>query len=182
MHGGVVSGKSTLAGLLLGLTEPEEGLILLDGTDNRQLDPISLRRKSGSAMQETLLLSGSVRENIVLEREGIDDEEMVRAAELSGTHQFIGQIANGYDRRLADRGEGLSGGQRQSIAIARALTGRPSVLVFDEPSSAMDNQTESGILDRLGTELEGRTFTVITHRTPFLRLDRKSTRLNSHHT
>src|SRR3546814_20749120 len=95
---------------------------------------------------------------------------MVRAAELSGTHQFIGQIANGYDRRLADRGEGLSGGQRQSIAIARALTGRPSVLVFDEPSSAMDNQTESGLLERLGTELEGRTFLVLTHRTQFLRL------------
>src|SRR3546814_6981116 len=99
-------------------------------------------------MQETLLLSGSVRENIVLEREGIDDEEMVRAAELSGTHQFIGQIANGYDRRLADRGDGLSGGQRQSIALARALTGRPSVLVFDEPSNAMDNQTERGQIGR----------------------------------
>src|SRR3546814_9685164 len=99
---------------------------------------------------------------------------MVRAAELSVTHQFIGQLGNGYDRRLADRGEGLSGGQRQSIAIARALTGRPSVLVFDEPSSAMDNQTESGLLDRLGTELEGRTFLVITP-------DRKSTRLNSSH-
>ena len=168
--GRVGSGKSTVARLLLGLYEPEEGIILLDGTDIRQLDPISLRRKIGSAMQETLLLSGSVRENIVLEREGIDDEEMVRAAELSGTHQFIGQIANGYDRKLADRGEGLSGGQRQSIAIARALAGRPSVLVFDEPSSAMDNQTESGLLDRLGEELTGRTFLVITHRTPFLRL------------
>lgn len=170
MLGRVGSGKSTIAKLMLGLYEPEEGVILLDGTDIRQLDPIDLRRKIGSAMQETLLLSGTVRENIVLDRKGIDDEEMVRASELSGTHQFMGQIANGYDRRLADRGEGLSGGQRQSIAIARALAGRPSVLVFDEPSSAMDTQTESGLLDRLGTELEGRTFLVITHRTPMLRL------------
>jgi ATP-binding cassette subfamily C protein LapB len=168
--GRVGSGKSTIARLVLGLYEPEEGLVMLDGTDIRQLDPISLRRKIGSAMQESLLLSGSVRENIVLGRDGIDDNEMIRAAELSGTHQFMGQIANGYDLKLADRGEGLSGGQRQSIAIARALAGAPSILLFDEPSSAMDQQTEAALLDRLSHELDGRTFMVITHRTPFLRL------------
>ena len=168
--GRVGSGKSTIAKLLLGLYDPEEGVILLDGTDIRQLDPLDLRRKVGSSMQDSVLLSGSVRENIVLDRAGIDDEEMIRAAELSGTHQFMGQIANGYDRRLADRGEGLSGGQRQSIAIARALATRPAVLVFDEPSSAMDQQTESALLDRLEKDLTGRTFLVITHRTPFLRL------------
>ena len=168
--GRVGSGKSTIAKLLLGLYDPEEGVILLDGTDIRQLDPLDLRRKVGSSMQDSVLLSGSVRENIVLGRAGIDDEEMIRAAELSGTHQFMGQIANGYDRRLADRGEGLSGGQRQSIAIARALATRPAVLVFDEPSSAMDQQTESALLDRLEKDLTGRTFLVITHRTPFLRL------------
>jgi len=168
--GRVGSGKSTIAKLLLGLYEPEEGVILLDGTDIRQLDPMDLRRKIGSSMQESLLLSGTVRENIVLGRDGIGDEEMIRAAEISGTHQFLGQIANGYDRRLLDRGEGLSGGQRQSIAIARALVGKPQVLVFDEPSSAMDQQTETGLIDRLDKELEGRTFLVITHRTPLLRL------------
>lgn len=168
--GRVGSGKSTIAKLILGLYEPEEGVVLLDGTDIRQLDPIDLRRKIASSMQESLLLSGSVRENIVLGREGIDDEEMLRAAELSGTHGFMGQIANGYDRRLADRGEGLSGGQRQSIAIARALAGSPSVVVFDEPSSAMDQQSEAMLLDRLEKELAARTFLVITHRTPFLRL------------
>lgn len=168
--GRVGSGKSTIARLILGLYEPQEGLVMLDGTDIRQLDPISLRRRIGNAMQEGLLLSGSVRENIVLGRADIDDEEMVRAAELSGTHQFMGQIANGYDLQLADRGEGLSGGQRQSIAIARALVGSPPVLLFDEPSSAMDQQTEGGLLDRLERELEGRTFVVITHRTPFLKL------------
>lgn len=168
--GRVGSGKSTIARLMLGLYEPEEGLVLLDGTDIRQLDPIDLRRRIGSAMQDSLLISGSVRDNIVLSRPGIDDAEMLRAAELSGTHQFMGQIANGYDLRLADRGEGLSGGQRQSIAIARALAGSPPVLLFDEPSSAMDQQTESGLLGRLEKDLAGRTFVVITHRTPFLRL------------
>ncbi|HEV2746724.1 MAG TPA: type I secretion system permease/ATPase [Allosphingosinicella sp.] len=168
--GRVGSGKSTIARLLLGLYEPEEGVILLDGTDIRQLDPLDLRRKVGSAMQESILISGSVRENIALGRHGIGDDEMIAAAELSGTHQFMGQIANGYDRRLADRGEGLSGGQRQSIAIARALATKPTVLVFDEPTSAMDQQTESGLLDRLERELKDRTFLVITHRTPLLRL------------
>ena len=168
--GRVGSGKSTIARLLLDLYEPQEGVVMLDGTDIRQLDPIDLRRRVGNAMQDSALLSGTVRENIVLGRSWIDDEEMIRAAELSGTHQFLGQIANGYDRRLADRGEGLSGGQRQSIAIARALAGRPPVLLFDEPSSAMDTQTETALLDRLEREIEGRTFLVITHRTPFLRL------------
>ncbi|SMF61825.1 type I secretion system permease/ATPase [Allosphingosinicella indica] len=168
--GRVGSGKTTIAKLLLGLYEPEEGVILLDGTDIRQLDPVDLRRKIASVMQDTLLLSGSVRENIALGREEIDDPAMLEASELAGTHQFIGQIANGYDRRLADRGEGLSGGQRQSIVIARALAAKPPVLVFDEPSSGMDTQTENGLIERLDAELKERTFIVITHRTPFLRL------------
>jgi len=168
--GRVGSGKSTIARLLLGLYEQEEGVILLDGTDIRQLDPADLRRRIGSALQDSVLLSGTVRQNIVLGRDDIGDEEMLRATELSGTHQFMGQIANGYDRVLADRGEGLSGGQRQSIAIARALAGTPPVLLFDEPSSAMDQQTENGLITRLEKELSGRTFIVITHRTPFLRL------------
>lgn len=168
--GRIGSGKSTIARLLLGLYEQEEGVILLDGTDIRQLDPHDLRRRIGSALQDSVLLSGSVRENILLGRKGLGDDEMLRAAELSGTHHFIGQIANGYDRTLADRGEGLSGGQRQSIAIARALAGSPPVLLFDEPSSAMDQQTETGLITRLAKELEGRTMIVITHRTPFLHL------------
>jgi ATP-binding cassette, subfamily C, bacterial LapB len=171
--GRVGSGKSTIARLILGLYEPEEGVILLDGTDIRQLDPADLRRRVGNAMQEGLLLSGTVRENIVLGQQDVDDDRMIRATTLSGTHQFMGQIANGYDRKLADRGEGLSGGQRQSIAIARALVGDPPVVLFDEPSSAMDNQTENALLDRLEEELAGRTFIVITHRTPFLRLVRR---------
>jgi ATP-binding cassette, subfamily C, bacterial LapB len=168
--GRVGSGKSTIARLVLGLYPPEEGLVMIDGSDIRQLDPLDLRANIGVALQESVLLTGSVRENIVLARPGVDDEEMIRAAELSGTHSFMGQIANGYDLRLADRGEGLSGGQRQSIAIARALAGRPSIVVFDEPSSAMDAQTETALIQRLGTELKGRTTLLITHRPPLLQL------------
>ncbi len=168
--GRVGSGKSTIARLILGLYEPEDGLVMIDGTDIRQLAPESLRRNVGAALQESVLLTGSVRENIALGREGIGDEEMIRAAELSGTHQFMGQIANGYDLRLADRGEGLSGGQRQSIAIARALAMKPQMVVFDEPSSAMDAQTEGALIQRLQQELKGRTFVLITHRPPLLQL------------
>ncbi|MGZ8311412.1 MAG: type I secretion system permease/ATPase [Allosphingosinicella sp.] len=168
--GRVGSGKSTIARLILGLYPIEEGLILLDGTDIRQLDPADLRNHIGSAMQESVLLTGSVRENIALDRAAVDDEELIRAAEISGTHQFMGQIANGYDLKLADRGEGLSGGQRQSIAIARAMAGRPPIVIMDEPSSAMDNQTEAGLIQRLQKEFEGRTVILITHRPPLLQL------------
>jgi ATP-binding cassette subfamily C protein LapB len=168
--GRVGSGKSTITRLILGLYPPSDGLVMIDGTDIRQLDPGALRRKIGTAMQDSVLISGSVRDNIALGRAAVDDTEMLRAAELSGTHQFMGQIANGYDLRLADRGEGLSGGQRQSIAIARALAGKPQMLVFDEPSSAMDTQTESGLIERLSREIQGRTFILVTHRPSLLQL------------
>jgi ATP-binding cassette, subfamily C, bacterial LapB len=168
--GRVGSGKSTIARLVLGLYPPEEGLVMIDGTDIRQLDPLEMRRYIGAALQESVLLTGSVRENIGLARPHVDDEELLRSAELSGTHSFMGSIANGYDLRLADRGEGLSGGQRQSIALARALAGRPPVLVFDEPTSAMDAQTETALIQRLRDELKGRTLVLITHRPPLLAL------------
>jgi ATP-binding cassette, subfamily C, bacterial LapB len=168
--GRVGSGKSTIARLILGLYPPEEGLVMVDGSDIRQLDPLSLRSHVGAAMQESVLLTGSVRENITLGRAQVTDEELIRAAQISGTHQFMGQIANGYDLRLADRGEGLSGGQRQSIAIARALAGRPPIMVMDEPSSAMDAQTEGALIQRLQEELAGRTLVLITHRPPLLQL------------
>ena len=168
--GRVGSGKSTILRLILGLYPPEEGVIMVDGTDIRQLDIAELRRNLGVALQESVLLTGSVRENIALGRSEVSDEELLRAAELSGTHGFIGQIANGYDLKLADRGEGLSGGQRQSIALARALAGRPQVLLFDEPSSAMDPQSETLLIQRLNQELAGRTMVLVTHRPPLLQL------------
>lgn len=168
--GRVGSGKSTMIKLLLGLYQPQEGVVTIDGTDVRQLDPDALRRNIGVALQEPILLSGTVRENICLDRPGVGDEEMLRASELSGAHSFMGQITNGYDLRLADRGEGLSGGQRQAITLARALVGRPPVLLFDEPTSSMDAQTENMLIEKLQLECAGRTTIVISHRTALLRL------------
>jgi ATP-binding cassette, subfamily C, bacterial LapB len=168
--GRVGSGKSTVARLILGLYPPAEGLVMIDGTEIRQLDTQKLRRSVGSVLQDTVLLSGTVRDNITLDRETVDDEELLRATRLSGTHDFMGRLANGYELRLADRGESLSGGQRQSIAVARAIAGKPSILLLDEPTSAMDNQTEMGLIDRLQGELVDRTALIITHRLPLLKL------------
>ncbi|WP_170004593.1 type I secretion system permease/ATPase [Pseudopontixanthobacter vadosimaris] len=168
--GKVGSGKSTIARLVLGLFEPQEGLVLIDDNDIRQLSPTDMRMRIGTVVQETSLLSGTVRENILLDRPGLDDEEMLRAARLSGTHDFMGGIVNGYDLVLADRGEGLSGGQRQSISIARALAGRPPIMIFDEPTSAMDARSEADLLARLEAELKGRTVILVTHRPSLLRL------------
>jgi len=168
--GKVGSGKSTIARLLLGLYEASDGIVQIDGTDIRQFDPAALRLQIGVALQESVLISGSIRENILLGRPGIDEEEMLRAARLSGTHDHVGSIANGYDLKLTDRGEGLSGGQRQSIALARALAGRPPMLVFDEPTSAMDGHGEAQLIDRLANEVAGRTMVLITHRPALMRL------------
>lgn len=164
------SGKSTIARLIMGLYAPADGLVLIDGTDMKQVDPAAYRARIGVALQESVLLSGSIRDNIVLSRENVDDAEMLRAAQVSGAHDFIGVMANGYDLVLADRGESLSGGQRQAIAMARALAGSPRVLVFDEPTSAMDVQTEARLIKRLAAELADRTLVLITHRPPMLRL------------
>jgi ATP-binding cassette, subfamily C, bacterial LapB len=168
--GRVGSGKSTILRLLLGLYQPEEGVVLIDGTDVRQFDPVALRSQIGVAIQEPVLLSGSVRENILLDRAGHGDEEMLRCSELSGSHAFMGQITNGYDLKLADRGEGLSGGQRQAITIARALVGKPPIMLFDEPTSSMDAQTEAALIERLQAELAGRTMLLISHRNALLKL------------
>lgn len=168
--GRVGSGKSTIARLVLGLYRPSEGQVMIDGADVRQLHPDDLRRNIGSVLQDVTLFSGSVRDNITLSAASVDDAELLRLAKLSGTHDFIGQLANGFDLRLADRGEGLSGGQRQSIAIARALANAPPLIIFDEPTSAMDSQSENALVSRLDAELKGRTFLLVTHRQPMLKL------------
>ena len=173
--GRVGSGKSTLARLLLGLYQPEDGAIVIDDADLRQLHPDDLRANIGSVLQDVVLLSGSIRDNIALGDAGLDDAAVLRASRLAGAHDFIGALPDGYDIALADRGEGLSGGQRQAIAVARALarpTGAPPrpMLILDEATAAMDSQSETALIDRLETELDGVTMVMVTHRQSMLRL------------
>ncbi|MEI6486479.1 MAG: type I secretion system permease/ATPase [Sphingomonadales bacterium] len=168
--GRVGSGKSSIARMVLGLYQPTEGQVLIDGADLRQLHPDDLHANIGAVLQDVTLFSGSIRDNILLTDPALDDAELLRVAKLSGTHAVVGGLENGFDRTLADRGEGLSGGQKQGIAIARALAGRPPILVLDEPTSAMDNQAEAQLVARLQEELAGRTVLIVTHRQPVLRL------------
>ncbi|OYU13848.1 MAG: type I secretion system permease/ATPase [Alphaproteobacteria bacterium PA4] len=168
--GRVGSGKSTITRLALGLYQPEDGAVLIDGSDIRQLHPDDIAANIGSVLQDIVLLSGSIRDNIALGDPAISDAEVLRASRLAGAHDFIGQLPDGYDRQLADRGEGLSGGQRQALAIARALAGTKPMLLMDEPTSAMDSQSEADLIDRLADDLDGRTLLLVTHRQSLLRL------------
>lgn len=170
LFGPIGSGKSTIARLMIGLYPPTSGLVLVDGTDIRQLSPSDLRSKIGALLQDNVLLTGSIRENIMLGRTDVGEDEMLRASRVSLAHEFISRFPEGYDLELADRGESLSGGQRQSIAMTRALVGEPPILVMDEPTSAVDTDTERRLMEKLHAEFEGRTLVLITHRPSLARL------------
>lgn len=168
--GQIGSGKSTIARLLLGLYQPRLGSVLLDGIDIRQIDPGDLRHHIGSVHQDIWLFSGSVRENIASGAVRPSDEDIIRAGNISGVEEFVNRHPSGYDLLLAERGEGLSGGQRQAIALARALVGQPPILLFDEPTSAMDVKNEGRLIQRLKTASQDTTMVVVTHRTSLLEL------------
>ena len=168
--GKVGSGKSTLAKLMLGLYQPDSGSILIDGVDSRQLDPADLRRNVGTVMQDVWLMTGSVKQNIAIGGVNPSDEEILQASQLAGVHDFISQHPDGYGLRLKERGEGLSGGQKQAITIARALVGRPPIVLLDEPTSAMDLPGAKALIERLKSELINQTIVVITHRSSIIEL------------
>lgn len=168
--GQIGSGKSTIARLLLGLYAPRVGSVMLDGLDIRQIDPGDLRRGVGSVLQDVWLFSGSIRENIASGTIRPSDEEVIEAGQIAGVEDFVACHPAGYDQQLAERGEGLSGGQKQTIALARALIGKPSVLLLDEPTSAMDVQTEARVLARLKQATPDTTMVIVTHRPSLLDL------------
>ena len=168
--GRVGSGKSTLSKLILGLYEPTEGAVLLDGTDLRQLDPGDVRASVGYVPQDVTLFFGTVRENITLGAPHADEETVLAAAELGGVRDFADRHPQGLDMRVGERGEGLSGGQRQGIAIARSLLMKPPVLLFDEPTNHLDNSSEERFRERLKNILPQRTLLLITHRASLLTL------------
>lgn len=164
------SGKTTLQKLMLGLYQPTDGVVRIDGIDLRQLDPADLRRNVGFVGQDATLFYGTLRENISIGAPYADDSAIVVAAEVAGLTQFVNRHPKGFDMLIGERGESLSGGQRQEVAIARAVLMDPPVLFFDEPTSAMDFSTEHGFKDRLKRFAAHKTMVIVTHRTSLIDL------------
>ncbi|MEA3234451.1 type I secretion system permease/ATPase [Pseudomonas mosselii] len=158
------SGKSTLTRLLQRLYVPERGRVLVDGMDLALADASSLRRQIGVVQQDNLLFNRSIRENIALADPGTPLESVMQAARLAGAHDFILELAEGYDTMVGEHGASLSGGQRQRIAIARALIGDPRILIFDEATSALDYESERIIQQNMRSICQGRTVIIIAHR------------------
>ena len=168
--GRIGSGKSTIEKLMLGMYEPQEGSILIDGTDIRQVDPSDLRRQIGYVPQDISLMFGSVKDNITLGSRYADDASILHAAEIAGVTQFVNRHPEGFDMPVGERGSSLSGGQRQSVAVARSLLLSPPVFIMDEPSNSMDNSTEERFKQKLAAELHNQTLILVTHRASLLTL------------
>lgn len=168
--GKVGSGKSTINRLVLGLYQPTAGSIKIDGVDIRQLDPAEIRKAIGYVPQDVTLFYGTLRENITVGMPYVEDHGILQAAELAGLQELVGNHPNGFDMLIGERGESLSGGQRQAVAMARAVVHEPTLLLFDEPSSAMDHSTEDALKTRLAGYAKDRTMLLVTHRNSLLDL------------
>ncbi|WP_225758328.1 type I secretion system permease/ATPase [Leclercia sp. Marseille-Q4284] len=164
------SGKSSLAKLLVGFYQPDSGNVLIDGIDARQIDVHDLRHNIGYAPQDIHLFSGTLRENLVYGASYVDDETMLRVATLTGVHEFARRHPSGYNMQVGERGMSLSGGQRQAVALARALLLDPPVLLMDEPTSSMDNTSEDLIKKALIPVISNKTLLMVTHRASLLTL------------
>lgn len=158
------SGKSTLGKLIVGLYQPTEGAIKLGGVDIRQMDVAELRSRAGYVSQDNYLFYGNVRENIAISNPNADDNAILRAATIAGVTDFVQAHPAGFGMPVGERGMSLSGGQRQSVALARALLNDPEILILDEPSSNMDNSAEFQFKRRLATIIKDKTLVLITHR------------------
>ncbi|MDC4206940.1 MAG: ATP-binding cassette domain-containing protein (plasmid) [Candidatus Manganitrophus sp.] len=157
------AGKSTIVNLLLRLYDPQGGVIWVDGVDIKQYSRESLRREIGIVLQDSILFGATVKENISYGKPEATQEEIEAAARRAHAHEFITLLPEGYDTVLGERGSTLSGGQRQRISLARALIKQPSILVLDEPTSAVDAESANLIQDALSDFQKGRTVLVIVH-------------------
>jgi subfamily B ATP-binding cassette protein HlyB/CyaB len=162
------SGKTTITRLLQGLYRPQTGLIKIDGQDLKELDLGHLRTQIGVVLQENFLFRGTVRDNIAVTKPAASLDEVVRAAQVAGAHEFIQRLAHGYATMLEEGAANLSGGQRQRLAIARALIHAPPVLVFDEATSSLDPESEAIVQQHLAGIAHGRTIVIVTHRLSFV--------------
>ena len=162
--GATGSGKTTMTKLLLRFYDPSEGRILLDGQDIRGFDPRDLRRAIGFVSQDTFLFHGTAKENISYGDPEKDREAVEAAAKAAEAHEFLSALPQGYETVVGERGQKLSGGQRQRLAIARAVLKDPPVLILDEATSAVDNETEAAIQKSLDKLVVGRTTVMVAHR------------------
>jgi len=168
--GRIGSGKSTILRLMMNLYAPQEGTILIDDTDYRQVDPADLRKSMAYIAQDVILFQGSVRDNIVAGRLHASEDEVLRVAKACGVHEFISRHPLGYDAPVGEHGNALSGGQRQAIAMARAMMLGPNIFLCDEPTNAMDTQAEQVFCDYVQKNIEGKTFVLVTHKHNMLSL------------
>lgn len=158
------SGKTTVITLLARFYDPTEGRILVDGKDIRDFNVQSLRRQVGIVMQDNILFSGTIADNIKYGRPGASHEEVIEAAKAANAHDFISKLPQGYETWLGERGVQLSGGQRQRVAIARVILKNPRILILDEATSALDTEAERQVQEALDRLMKGRTSIVIAHR------------------
>lgn len=168
--GKIGSGKSTLLKMLINLYEPTNGSVLIDGVDTRQIDPVDLRNAIGVVPQEAFLFMGSIKDNITIGEQYATDEEILRASKIAGLEDFLAKHESGYDLMVGERGDGLSGGERQAVTLARALLSNPEILMLDEPTNSMDSQTENAFIKRLKQIIEDKTLIIVTHKTSILSL------------
>ena len=162
------SGKSTMSKLIAGMIEPTSGAILIDGIDVRQIDPADVRKNIGVMLQDSWLFSGTIRENIQMGFNEYDDEHVLEICKVAGVDDFVGSHPKGYDLEIKERGIGLSGGQKQTINLARSLLHKPEILLLDEPTSSMDQSTEQKVIGSLREFCKDKTMLIVTHRNPIL--------------
>ncbi len=166
--GQVGSGKSTIANLLMNFYDPAAGAVFIDGLDIKQIDPVDLRHNYSFVPQEVTLFSGTVRDNITLKSPHATDEEIIQAAEFGVVTSFTNRHPLGMDLQVGERGQNLSGGQRQSIALARAFIEQSPIVLVDEPTNAMDYNTERQVIENLKRVIQGKTTLIITHKPSIL--------------
>ena len=168
--GRIGSGKTTILRLLSGLYKTEAGLVMIDNTDVRQIQPEDLRRNMSIVFQNPILFSGTIRDNLLMGAPDASDQDLLDAARAAGAESFIGQLPGGFDFPLSERGNELSSGMRQSLAIARALIAKPSILLLDEPTAALDAGTEQALVGSLDQATKGMTTIFVTHRGSMLQI------------
>ena len=158
------SGKSTVLSLLPRFYDPSGGRVLIDGTDVATYKLSALRSQVGFVLQETVLFRGTIRENIAYGRPGASNEEVIAAAKVANADEFISRMPHGYDSMVGERGDTLSGGQRQRIGIARAVVRNSPIMILDEPTAALDTESERQVIEGLKQLMKGRTVIMIAHR------------------